>query len=169
MSVNPGFCRAEIHSPKWDLPLAALDGPAEQSDDDSTSSEERPPSILLADEDDEFRDQLSRALRNNGFAVTECCDSEELAQHLDHYLDKHSQGETEGCFDLVISDIRMPGILGLSVVEGAEHSRSFPRTILITAFADPEVFAIAKRCGVLAVFSKPVEVAELLQVIRNEL
>jgi len=51
----------------------------------------------------------------------------------------------EDDFDLVVSDIRMPGIFGLTILEGTRQWDRFPPIILITAFGDEETHAHAAR------------------------
>lgn len=123
------------------------------------------PTILLGEDDEQMRTLLARKLRTNGYRVRECRDGAELLRHLDGYFE-----QTSACterYDLIVSDVRMPGVFGTSVVEGAKHCPFFPPTILITAFPDAELLELAKRSGVLAVFSKPFEINDLLQTVRN--
>jgi FixJ family two-component response regulator len=61
----------------------------------------------------------------------------------------------------------MPGVSGLGVAQGLASCDQRLPTILITAFADDELRAEAKRAGVLAVFDKPFEVDDLRTVAAN--
>jgi demethylmenaquinone methyltransferase/2-methoxy-6-polyprenyl-1,4-benzoquinol methylase len=63
----------------------------------------------------------------------------------------------------------MPGVFGLSVVEGARDRPGFPPTILITAFGDEETHETASQCGVVAVFDKPFEINDLLEKVRTSI
>lgn len=122
------------------------------------------PAILLAEDDDDMRAVIAKKLRNNGYAVIECRDGAELLGHLDGYLGHSIPHNDAERFDLIISDIRMPGVSGLSIVEGTQQRHTFPPLVLITAFADQETFKTANRCGVFAVLSKPFDVRHLLNL-----
>lgn len=124
------------------------------------------PQVLLAEDDDQMRAVLALHLRKSGYHVTECRDGAELVSHLDGYLEHENLRDDAEQFDLIISDVRMPGVFGLSVVEGAPQRAEFPPIILITAFGDDETHATAKRCGVLAVLDKPFEAKDLLTFVR---
>ncbi len=121
-------------------------------------------SVLLAEDDEEMRAVLAMHLRRGGYAVTECRNGVELVDHLEAYLQDADGGER---FDLIISDIRMPGVFGLTVAEGAVACRDFPPIILITAFGDAETHATARRCAVRAIFDKPFAISEFLSKVRE--
>jgi len=117
-----------------------------------------PAHVLLAEDDSEFRSILSSALRARGYLVTECADGLELA------INVAPAGSVEGEqeYDLVISDIRMPGMFGLSVLEGLHQLDDAPPVILITAFGDEETHAHANELGAAAVLDKPFHIRDLL-------
>jgi DNA-binding response OmpR family regulator len=117
------------------------------------------PRVLLAEDDDEMRALLAWRLRKDGYEVTECDHGIDLINRIDP-LD--SPGESDE-FDLVISDIRMPGITGLEVLEDVRHcGTECPPVILITAFGDQETHQQARRLGAAALFDKPFDFNELL-------
>lgn len=114
--------------------------------------------ILLAEDDLEMRKLLSWSLRDRGYEVTECEDGDCLLKRLG--LFELSRPATT--FDLIISDIRMPGITGLQGLEGAKKNLYLPPMILITAFGDELTHARAEKLGVAAMFDKPFEIDDLL-------
>jgi len=117
----------------------------------------------LAEDDDEMRVLLADALRNEGYDVIECRDGCELTEKIGPCLVPHAQR----CFDLIISDIRMPGVFGLSVLEGGQQRDGFPPMILITAFGDQETHEEAQRLGAAAMFDKPFDLQALLAKARE--
>ena len=121
------------------------------------------PRILLAEDDDELRKLLTWSLHKEGYEVTECTDGMDLLNHLDGYL---FTGEANG-FDLIISDIRMPGITGIEILEGLHTHENFLPMILITAFGDEETHAQAHRLGAAAIFDKPFDIEDLLAKVRE--
>lgn len=142
---------------------------AQPNSQGASSKPEFPLNILLAEDDDNMRMILARKLRRSGYRVIECRDGAELLTHLESYLEPQSDADAAERIDLIISDVRMPGVLGSSVIEGARQLESFPPSILITAFPDVDVYEMAGQSGVLAVFSKPFEVDDLLSVVSEAL
>lgn len=122
--------------------------------------------ILLAEDDDEMRSVIALHLRREGYEVTECCDGMELLNHLNGYVEHVDDAEQ---FDLIVSDIRMPGVFGLSVAAGAAAYQDFPSMILITAFGDAETHRAAEQYGVKAVLDKPFKIPVLLEKVRENL
>jgi CheY-like chemotaxis protein len=122
-----------------------------------------PKHILVAEDDKEMRILLARALIKAGYEVTECPNGFNLLNHLGSYLlhEKHKD------VDLIISDIRMPGVTGLEVLEGLQKARRFPPVILITAFGDETIHSQAEQYGVAAMFDKPFDVDDLLAKVRE--
>ena len=119
--------------------------------------------VLLAEDSDEMRALLAGALRKEGYEVTECRDGCELAEQIEPCLVPSAQRS----IDLIISDIRMPGVLGLSVLEGGQQQEGFPPMIMITAFGDEETHTEVARLGAAAMFDKPFELHELLDKVRE--
>jgi CheY-like chemotaxis protein len=60
----------------------------------------------------------------------------------------------------------MPGVFGLTILEGTRQRDGFPPIILITAFGDEETHAHAARLGAAAMFDKPFEIDDLLTKMR---
>ncbi|NQU24516.1 MAG: response regulator [Candidatus Nealsonbacteria bacterium] len=120
--------------------------------------------VLLAEDDDEMRALLAWRLRKDGYEVTECDHGIDLINRIDPL---GGPGESEE-FDLVVSDIRMPGITGLEVLEDMRHcGTECPPVILITAFGDEETHQQARRLGAVAMFDKPFDFNDLLATVRE--
>ena len=106
--------------------------------------------ILLADDDAEMRALLVLALTNEGYDITECCDGIELSIRLQHSIDHETKA-----VDLVISDIRMPGLSGLMALAVHRCHPRCPPVILMTAFGDATAPPEARRLGAAGFFDKP--------------
>ncbi len=74
-----------------------------------------------------------------------------------------------GIWDLVISDIKMPGIDGLEVLQRIKATEADIPVIMITAFATVEMSIQALRRGAYDMLTKPFEPDELLFRVRNAL
>jgi DNA-binding response OmpR family regulator len=123
--------------------------------------------ILLADDSDDMRTLVAMRLRQNGYSVVECRDGAELLAELKDYVQPTPGQKAAGRVDLIISDIRMPGVFGTSVLEASSEYANFPPTILITAFGDDQTHAAARRFGARAVLDKPFDINVLLEKVRE--
>src|SRR5512143_970709 len=72
-----------------------------------------PARVLLAEDDFELRSLLATSLRRDGFEVLEARDGAELLRYIDELV---LQAKGQIGVDLIVSDIRMPGFNGLSVL-----------------------------------------------------
>ena len=118
--------------------------------------------VLVAEDDDELRWLIARTLRKSGFDVVEASDGATLLDRIGEILlaDRALSG-----LDLIVSDIRMPGLSGLDVLAGLQHSGCNVPVILITAFGDRETHEIAGRLGAVAVVDKPFNMDDLCDVV----
>jgi two-component system response regulator (stage 0 sporulation protein F) len=126
--------------------------------------DERPRSVLLAEDDDDLRQLLADAFRAEGFSVIECSDGLALVETLVWRLEA---GERP--FNLIVSDVRMPGVTGLSVLEGLSgwDGLQNPPVILITAFGDPRLRELARQFGAVSLLEKPFEIKALMRIVRE--
>jgi DNA-binding response OmpR family regulator len=120
--------------------------------------------ILLAEDDEEMRRLLALMLRKEGYQVTECPDGISL---LDQLSSLFLHEENQRNFNLIISDIRMPGVTGMEILMGASEDKNFPPMILMTAFGDKETHIQAERLGVAALFDKPFDIDDMLNKVRE--
>ena len=123
------------------------------------------PHILLAEDDREMRSLLTTSLRRAGFRVTACRDGSDLLSYLTPFI-LHEQPVE---FDLIVSDIRMPLITGLEILEDLPQREGFPPIILITAFGDEHTHERARDLGAAAMLDKPFKMEDLLWLVREAL
>ena len=117
-----------------------------------------PPYLLLAEDDADLRALVADAFRRRGYQVTECTDGPDLVSKLGTYVLFGPPAR----FDLVVSDIRMPGASALEVLEAMRECEGMPPVILVTAFPSEDTQAAARKLGVAAVFVKPFEIEGLM-------
>ena len=107
--------------------------------------------LLVAEDDREMRRLLVESLRRDGHEIESVGSGLAL---LAHVRDGRS-------YDLVVSDVRMPGRTGLEVLADA-RARGWPSPVLlITAFGDDTTLDEAARLGAIALFSKPFDMDDL--------
>lgn len=121
--------------------------------------------ILLAEDEPEMRAMLARRLRAQGHGIVEAKDGAQLFAFIDDMILGGSPWSA--AFDLVISDVRMPGCTGLEVLTWLRQRQWLLPFILITAFGDRELHAEARRLGAYAVFDKPFDLDDLCTAIVN--
>jgi len=122
------------------------------------------PAVLVVEDDVEMRTMLVTVLRKTGYQVQECKNGWEFLGYVEHFINPTPSHQH---LDLIISDIRMPGLTGLEILGAADLSPEFPPVILITAFGDEQTHAEALHMGAIAVFDKPFEIDALLQKVRH--
>ncbi len=112
--------------------------------------------ILVVDDEQSMRDFLKILLIKDGHNVVTAKNGDQALSLLD-----------KQAFDLVISDIRMPGMSGLELLEAIrEHYGDLP-VIMITAFASPDDAVKAMKNGAYDYISKPFNVDEIKSVIHS--
>jgi CheY-like chemotaxis protein len=116
------------------------------------------PRVLIAEDDDEMRRFLAKVLDAAGYAAVECRSGIDLFARLEAFVGRRAVLD----FDVIISDIIMPGPTGLEILEALHDHTGFPPMILITAFGDKGTHARAKKAGAAAVLDKPFGIDELL-------
>jgi len=117
--------------------------------------------VLVAEDNKEMRRLLVWALKKKGFQVTEACNGPDLMYRLS------TQAGPRTRYDLLVSDVRMPHMTGLEVMQGLQRMmRLLPPTILITAFGDDQIHRTARQLGA-AVIDKPFELDDLIDKIEE--
>jgi len=74
-------------------------------------------------------------------------------------------GLEEKPYDIIVTDLKMEGMDGMSILESVRHSSPETKVIMITGFAEMETAKEAFRKGVFDFISKPVEVEVIKEVI----
>jgi DNA-binding NtrC family response regulator len=116
--------------------------------------------ILVADDDEDLRELLVVCLALDGHHIEEVSTGLELAARI---------RDPDG-LDLVITDVRMPGMTGIDVLaamRGSATAQHVP-VILMTAFGDEETYEVAQRFGA-EVMTKPFELETLRACVLNML
>ena len=100
--------------------------------------------ILIVDDDDIVRESLSAVLENRGFSCRQAVNGSEAMQML-RQID----------FDVVITDLEMPQLNGIELIEKASQLNSRTSFILITAYGSMETAIQALRKGAFDYLIKP--------------
>jgi DNA-binding NtrC family response regulator len=113
-------------------------------------------SILIVDDESSVRDSLYNWFIEDGYRV-ECAEDAKIALQI---------LETEN-FDIVLSDIKMPGMDGLEMLTRIKTIRKETIVIMMTAFATVETAVQALKEGAFDYVTKPFDPDDLSHLIRN--
>ncbi|MFO0723458.1 MAG: response regulator [Myxococcota bacterium] len=125
------------------------------------SKSNRIPKVIVADDDAEMRSLIATALRRQRCEVIETKNGFEM---LDELCSGLFDAKAEAPADLIISDLRMPGVTGMSLLAGLRSAGWNTPFILITAYGGAEVHLEAFRHGADACVDKPFDIDHLRRV-----
>ncbi len=114
--------------------------------------------LLLVEDDSAMREMLESLFRQEGFVVCEAASAHaalELARETD--------------FDVVLSDIKMPGKSGLELVGELRALRPDTPVVLMTAFGSIDTAVDAMRAGAFGYTTKPFQPEEVLRTVKRAL
>jgi len=114
--------------------------------------------IMVIDNEEALCRMMEAVLLDNGYAVKAHTRSFEAVEAF-----------KPGDWDLVVSDIKMPGMDGLEVLQKLKQKDPGIPVIMITAYATVEMSIQALRRGAYDMLTKPFEPEELLYRIKNAL
>ena len=112
--------------------------------------------ILLAEDDDSMRDFLAKALSRAGHEVEAVADGEDGLDVL---------GEMPGQFELLLTDIVMPGVDGIELARRAAEIDPGLKIMFITGFAAVALNAGASAPKDAKVLSKPFHLRDLVDEV----
>jgi DNA-binding NtrC family response regulator len=114
------------------------------------------PRILIVDDDASQRSLLDSFLRSQGFEIVAV---ESGSRALEVLRSEPIQ--------MMISDVRMPGLSGLETLRQARKEHAVLPVLLVTAYADVREAVGAMRDGALNYLTKPIDLDELLVSVQH--
>jgi two-component system, NtrC family, nitrogen regulation response regulator GlnG len=112
--------------------------------------------VWVVDDDESIRWVLEKSLTREGMTVQTFPGPAELFDALD-----------EGTPDVLLSDIRMPGVSGLEVMQRVKHLRPELPVIIMTAHSDLDAAVAAYRGGAFEYLPKPFDVDNVATLVRR--
>ncbi len=122
----------------------------------SPNIESAKPRVLIVDDDASQRSLLDSFLGGQGFDTIAVESGERALDVL-----------RKGGVDMMVSDVRMPGISGLETLRLARQEHARLPVLLVTAFADIRQAVDAMRDGAVDYLGKPIDLDELLASVRH--
>ena len=123
-----------------------------------TPAEEDAPRILLIDDEAIALSNMSHVLEKEGYEVTACKDGESGLRELHHKM-----------FDLVLTDMRMPGVDGMQVLQHVKETMPDLPVIMITGYASLDSAVEAMKLGAYHYIAKPFRLAEAREIVKGAL
>jgi CheY-like chemotaxis protein len=114
--------------------------------------------ILVVDDDRTTRRLVALQLRRAGYEVAEVGDGKKALERVGREA-----------FDLVLLDVWMPGMDGLEVLGRLRDAKERPRVVMMTADDASDTLLRAIREQAYRYLAKPIEPAQLLEVVRSTL
>ena len=124
----------------------------------------QPVRVLLGEDDDELRWVLADFLKSEGYQVIALPDGKAVFEHLRASM--LPEGDTVAP-DLIVTDVRMPGLTGMQLLESVRARQWAIPVVLISAFGDQDIRARATALGAAALLDKPIEITALRDVLRR--
>jgi CheY-like chemotaxis protein len=110
--------------------------------------------ILVVDDESSIRCLLSDVLSGEGFDVTEARDGQESLEKMENTT-----------FDLVITDVNMPRLDGIAMVNQMNKSGRGEKVIFMTGNPDDQRFSDEQMSRVVSRLPKPFRIDSLLDVV----
>ncbi|MEM6294908.1 MAG: sigma-54 dependent transcriptional regulator [Myxococcota bacterium] len=119
------------------------------------------PRVLIVDDDEGVRYTIAGILEDHDVEVIQASGGEEALAILD--------GDPADMPGLVITDLRMPGMSGLELIDAITARPDPPKVVLITAHGSERMAVDAVKRGAYDYFRKPFEMDELMAVVDRAL
>jgi two-component system response regulator RegA len=113
-------------------------------------------SILVVDDDDAFRNRLCRAFRDRGCEATGAADRQQALSVV-----------AAASPDLVLLDLRMPGLNGLDLIQEIKKLDATIAIIILTGYGSIPTAMQALRLGADHYMSKPADAEQILAAFRS--
>ncbi len=129
----------------------------------------RPVRVVLVDDQELVRSGLRRILRRrDGFdIVAECGDGSEVPAALDGLADDPATGDDDPGVDVVVMDLRMRTIDGITATAGVVARPAGPPVLVLTTFDDDETLSGALRAGASGFLLKDSSADDLIRAVRT--
>src|SRR5881296_12740 len=117
-----------------------------------------PATLLVADDDPGLRESLERTLTREGYRVVLASDGRAALERVQ-----------AGGIDLIVTDLRMPGLTGLDLLRAAKAIMPDVDVILLTAFGTVEEAVKAMKDGAYDFLTKPFRREQLIKLVDKAL
>lgn len=149
------------------FPEASKDSESDAAPVVTTAPKKRPPAdlagsgnILFVEDEDSVRIIAAKTLRKRGYQVVEAADGEEAYDILQ---------DTKKPFDLMISDVVMPGMDGPTLLKEARGILGDARIVFISGYAEEEFSELLAEEPDVTFLPKPFTLVQLAEKVKSEI
>jgi two-component system response regulator PilR (NtrC family) len=114
--------------------------------------------LLLVDDEEALRSVVAERLQEQGFEVTQASDGEAALKALEGFA-----------FDVIVSDLRLPGVDGREVIDAAVKRYPDIVAIVVTGYGTVKDAVDMIKAGAADFIAKPFQFDELMHVLHNAL
>jgi len=114
--------------------------------------------VAVVDDESIVRREVTRGLEKEDLQVESFADGESFLQRL-----------AEVPFDLVVCDLRLPGLSGMDVLQAIREARPSAEVIIMTGYGSVDAAVAAIRSGAFHFVTKPIKMRELRLLVRRAL
>ncbi len=112
--------------------------------------------MLVVDDEDDFRETFMKRLQRRNIDISGAESGEKALELLDEKL-----------FDVVILDVKMPGMDGVETLREMKRKRPLMEVIMLTAHASVESGIEGMKLGAFDYIMKPADIDELMDKMRQ--
>ncbi len=112
--------------------------------------------ILIVDDEDEFRDMTIKRLNKRGLQCEGAGNGEQALEMI-----------RTGDFDVVLLDVRMPGLDGVEVLREIKRMKPLIEVVMLTGHASVESGIDGMKLGAFDYLMKPIELDPLLEKLKG--
>ena len=123
----------------------------EADEPNSASGDNAPINLLIVDDDETVRKTQQDFFRLNGIKARTASRGEDVLKKC-----------SETNFDVIVSDMKMPGMTGLEVLKSLKENNITAEVIILTGYGSVESAIAAIRAGAFSYLQKPPELEKLL-------
>ncbi|HEX8598061.1 MAG TPA: sigma-54 dependent transcriptional regulator [Chloroflexia bacterium] len=149
VDINSGIMK---NGPDGEVESSVTTQPSNSAEKDGAALGRR--QILVADDDNAIRQLLKTFLEESDYTIAEATTGQEALE-----------GLKSGNYDLVLLDMRLPGMTGIDVLKQLREKTGEVPVILMTAYGSPNVAIQASSLGAYSYITKPFELDDVLHTI----
>ena len=112
--------------------------------------------VLIVDDEDEFREMIIKRLNKRGLICDGAENGEKALEHI-----------KRGDFDVVLLDVKMPGMDGIQVLREIKRLKPLIEVVMLTGHASVESGIDGMKLGAFDYLMKPMELDPLLEKLQD--
>jgi two-component system KDP operon response regulator KdpE len=130
----------------------------------AVTADGQPPGVLIVDDDRDVLDVVGEALTERGYRVLGASDGIDAMEDRSRFVAGFGHISS---VDVLITDLMMPHVSGLDLLRHVRDNEWSSSVVVVSAFADHDLWSQALQLGANAVLHKPFYLDELLDIVQR--